>query len=119
MSVLEDLFGTGLIPKTDFPPESRYQSSSLRALTMPDGRTIAYLARRLVPAPERFATISVHRVKQGERIDRLAAALTGNPQQFWMLCDANGAIWPTDLEVPETPIRVTMPADMEAPETDS
>ena len=119
MSVLEDLFGAGLIPKTDFPPESRYQAAQLRAFTTPDGRTIAYLARRLVPASERFATISVHRVRQGERIDRIAGTLTSNPQQFWMLCDANGAIWPTELEQPETRIRVTMPADMDAPEIES
>jgi hypothetical protein len=119
MNVLENLFGAGLIPKIDFPPESRYQGSTLRAYTAPDGRSIAYLARRLVPAPESFATISVHRVAQGERIDRLAAALTGNAQQFWMLCDSNGAVWPTDLEVPETSVRVTMPAGLDVSGADS
>ena len=48
--------------------------------------------------------------------DRIAARLTGNPEQFWMLCDANGAIWPGELEQPEARIRQTLPADVPGPE---
>lgn len=115
MSLLEDLFGAGLIPRTDFPPQSRYNGSDVRALTMVDGRVIAYLARRFVPSPADFVTVSVYRVAEGDRLDRIAASLTGNPEQYWMLCDANGAIWPEELEVPEAAVRVTMPAGLGAP----
>jgi hypothetical protein len=113
---IEALFGAELLPKTDFPPESRYHGSAVRKLIGPDGAPIAFLARRLVPSPERFATLAVHRVAEGERLDRIAAKLTGNPEQFWMLCDANGSIWPDELEVPEARIRQTLPADVPGPE---
>lgn len=113
MSTLEDLFGAGLLPKTDFPPESRYHGSETRVIELGDGRVVAYLARRLVPSPDGFATVSVHRVQQGERLDRIAAGLTGNAEQFWMLCDANGAIWPAELERTESAVRVTRPVALD------
>lgn len=111
---IEALFGAGLLPKTDFPPESRYHGIAVRSLTGPDGVPTAYLARRFVPHPERFATISVHIVAQGERLDRNAARLTGDPERFWALCDANGAIWPAELEAEGAAIRVTLPVDVPA-----
>jgi hypothetical protein len=113
---IEALFGAGLLPKTDFPPESRYHGNKVRAMAGPDGEAVAFLARRLVPSPERFATLAVHRVVEGERLDRIAARLTGSPEQFWMLCDANGAIWADELEVPEARIRQTLPVDVPGPE---
>ncbi len=113
---IEALFGAGFLPKTDFPPQSRYHGSGVRLLARSDGTTVAYLARRLAPSPERFATLSVYRVGQQERLDNIAARLTGNAEQFWMLCDANGAIWPDELEAPETRIRQTLPADVPGPE---
>jgi hypothetical protein len=115
---IEALFSAGLLPKTDFPPESRYHGIGVRLLAAPDGTTIPYLARRWVPAPERFATLSIHRVTDGERLDRIAARLVGGAEQYWQLCDANGVIWPEDLEVPETGIRQTLPVDVPGPEGD-
>ena len=111
-NLLEAMFGAGLLPKTDFPPESRYHGIAVRLLPLPDGSSVAYLARRFAPAPERFATLSVHIVAQGDRLDRIAAQLTGDAEQFWSLCDANGAIWPEELEAAEARVRVTMPADL-------
>lgn len=113
---IEALFGADLLPKTDFPPESRYHGNAVRKLIGPDGTPIAFLARRLVPSPERFATLGVHRVAEGERLDLIAARLTGNPEQFWMLCDSNGAIWPDELEASEARIRQTLPVDVPGPE---
>jgi hypothetical protein len=109
---LEALFGAGLLPKTDFGPESRYHGSAVRALVQADGTTIAYLARRLVPSPERFATLSVHRVSDGERLDQATARLIGDSVQYWMLCDSNGAIWPQEMEGEDVRIRLTLPADV-------
>ncbi|MEA3043921.1 MAG: hypothetical protein QOH47_1759 [Sphingomonadales bacterium] len=109
---LEALFGAGLLPRTDFPPESRYHGSGVRVLSGPDGTPIAYLARRFAPSPVRFATLSVHVVREGDRLDRLAARLIGDPEQYWSLCDANGAVWPEELEAPEERIRVTLPIDV-------
>jgi hypothetical protein len=108
---LEALFGAGLLPKTDFPPGSRYHGSAIRTRPGPDGTPITYLARRFCPAPARFATLSVHRVPQGERLDQAAARLIGDPEQFWALCDANGVVWPQELEAEDARIRVTLPID--------
>lgn len=109
---LEALFGAGMLPKTDFPPESRYHGIGVRLLTAPDGTGTAFLARRFAPDPDRFATLSVHIVAQGERLDRTAARLIGDPEQYWSLCDSNGAIWPEALEADEARIRVTLPIDV-------
>jgi hypothetical protein len=113
---LSALFGAGVLPKTDFPPESRYHGSEVRSLTAPDGTGIVYLARRFVPEPERFRTLSVHVVAQGERLDLTAARLIGDPEQYWRLCDSNGTIWPEELEAPEAVVRITLPADVQGPE---
>ncbi|MGF6227952.1 hypothetical protein QFZ27_001907 [Inquilinus ginsengisoli] len=113
---IELLFGAGLLPKTDFPAESRYHGIGVRAITAADGTTTAYLARRVCPSPERFATLSVHRVQQGERLDQTTVKLVGDPEQFWRLCDANGAIWPQELEVEDARVRRTLPIDVPAPE---
>lgn len=111
-NMIEALFGAGLSPRTDFPTGSRYHGAAVCALQRPDGTTIVYLARRLAPAPDRFATLTVHRVTAGERLDRITARLVGDPEQFWQLCDANGAIWPDELEAPEASIRHTLPIDV-------
>ena len=113
---LEALFGAGLLPKTDFPPESRYHGAEVRTPTGADGAPVAYLARRFCPSPERFATLSVHRLPQGQRLDQTAAALIGDPEQFWVLCDANGAVWPEELEGEDVRVRLTLPVDVPKPE---
>jgi hypothetical protein len=114
-NLLETLFGAGLLPKTDFPPGSRYHGSAVRTRPGPDGAPVAYLARRFCPDPARFATLSIHRVGAGERLDQIAARLIGDPEQFWALCDANGAVWPQELEAEGRRVRVTLPIDVPAP----
>lgn len=109
---IEALFGAGLLPRTDFPAESRYHGVPVRTITAADGRTIAYLARRFAPDPARFATVSIHVVPEGQRLDHAAAQLIGDPERFWALCDANGAIWPEELEETGAHIRLTLPADV-------
>jgi hypothetical protein len=109
------LFDAGLLQKTAFPPESRYHGIAAKVLERPDGAPVAYLERRFVPAPERFATIGEHRVRQGERLDTLAAAQFADPEQFWRLCDANGVLRPEDLEVPDRRVRLTLPQDVPGP----
>jgi hypothetical protein len=93
-----------------FPPDSRYHGLDIAQWTGPDGQPVAYVRRRFVPAPERFATLSEHRVSQGDRLDNLAAKYLGDPQQFWRLCDANGLLRPDELvEVVGSTLRITLP----------
>src|SRR5688572_26671838 len=85
-----------------FGPTSRYHGLGTVTLQTPDGR-------RLVPPPERFQLLHEYEVAQGERLDLIAARQLGDPELFWRLCDANGAVRPAELEEPGRRIRVTLP----------
>jgi hypothetical protein len=109
---LQALISMGLLPPVTFPTDSRYHGSSTLSYTAPDGQTYTYLARRFVPQPgtPNFATVARHTVKQGDRLDLLAATYLGDPLMFWLICDANGSIRPDDLvATPGTVIKITMP----------
>lgn len=94
-----------------FPPTSRYHDVEVATLELPDGRRIAYLRRRFVPPAEAFAPLRDHVVRDGERLDHVAAIHLGDPEQFWRIADANGAIAPEQLtETPGRRIRITLPA---------
>ena len=49
------------------------------------------------PGAPNFATVARHSVRQGDRLDLIAARYLGDPLVFWIICDANGAIRPQDL----------------------
>ena len=94
-----------------FPPGSRYHDVEVATLTARDGRTIAYLRRRFVPPPESFALLREHVVRAGERLDQVAATEIGDPEQFWRVADANGAMAPEELtDAPGRRLRITLPA---------
>ncbi|MEA3335579.1 MAG: LysM domain-containing protein [Chloroflexota bacterium] len=95
---------------TAFPPTSRYHGIEVATMETSDGRTIAYVRRRFVPPPERFALLQEHTVQEGDRLDKLAAQYIGDPEQFWRLCDANGATRPDELtEENGRKLRITLP----------
>jgi len=94
-----------------FPPGSRYHDVEVATLDLPDGRRIAYIRRRFVPPAESFALLREHLVRSGERLDTVAALHLGDPEQFWRIADANGAIAPEQLtDVPGRRLRITLPA---------
>jgi hypothetical protein len=92
-----------------FPATSRYAGVETASHTGPDGRTVAYLRRRFLPPPERFALLQEHRVRQGERLDVITARYLGDPEQFWRVCDANAALSPAELEAEGRTVRITLP----------
>jgi hypothetical protein len=107
---LQALLQPNPLKTTLFPPNSRYHGIDIAALTAADGRPIAYLRRRIVPPPERFALLQEHTVTQGDRLDNIAANYLGDPEQFWRLCDANRAVRPEALtETPGRRLRITLP----------
>ena len=94
-----------------FPPTSRYYDVEVAHLEVGDGRTISYLRRRFIPAPEQHALLREHVVRQGERLDQIAATYLGDPEQFWRVADANGAIAAEDLTRDAgRALRITLPA---------
>lgn len=93
-----------------FPNTSRYSGIEPGTLEATDGRVIAYLRRRFLPPPERFALLHEHTVVEGDRLDNVTAQHLGDPEQFWRVCDANGAIRPDELtETVGRRIRITLP----------
>lgn len=80
-----------------FPPTSRYADIPIHSLFGDDGERVPYLGRRFVPAPERLALLRRHAVTEGERMDHIAALELGDPEAFWRICDANGAMRPEEL----------------------
>lgn len=109
---LQALIQLGVVPPVTFPTDSRYYGSRTLSYVAPNGQTITYLVRRFVPAPgaPNFATVARHTVRQGDRLDLIAAKYLGDPLMFWLICDANGAIRPNELvETPGTVLNITMP----------
>jgi hypothetical protein len=109
---LQQLIRMGAVPAVAFPTDSRYYNSGTLSYTAPNGQSFTYLARRIVPQPgaPNYTTVAQHTVKQGDRLDLLAAKYLGDPLIFWLICDANGAIRPNQLvETPGTILNITMP----------
>ena len=95
---------------SQFPPNSRYLNTQVATRQTTDGRTVIYLRRRFVPPPERFALLNEHFVVEGDRLDNITARYIGDPERFWQICDANGAMQPDKLtEEPGRALRVTLP----------
>lgn len=85
-----------------FEPGSRYRDIEEATITIvgPDGtaRQIAYLRRRFVPrASDGRAAATEHLVCEGERLDQITARYLGDPAQFHVLADDNGALHPDEL----------------------
>ncbi len=93
-----------------FPPTSRYFGIETTTIETRDGKSNAYLKRRFVPGPERFATLQEHVVVEGDRLDNITARYLGDAQQFWRVCDANRAMRPEELtEELGRRLRITLP----------
>lgn len=113
---LENLLQNAAAGPKPFPPNSRYNGLPLLTHTFADGRPVAYLARRFIPPPERFSTMGTHRVVEGDRLDNLAARYLGDPEQYWKLCDGNGALRPDELvEAIGRSLRITLPEGLGSP----
>jgi hypothetical protein len=109
---LQALLQRGVIAPVTFPADSRYYRFPTLSYTAPNGQTVTYLAPRVVPqpGPASYATVAQHTVKQGDRLDLLAATYLGDPLMFWLLCDANGAVRPDALtETAGAILNITMP----------
>jgi hypothetical protein len=104
-----------------FAENSRYRHVGTATGTLPDGRQVTYVRRRILPAPEDLATLAEHVVKRDDRLDKLAHQFLGDPELFWRICDANRVLRPDDLtdDPPETGlpriIRIALPEGVPAP----
>lgn len=58
------------------------------------GRNVRYKRTRFITDP---AVGGVHLVNDDERLDRLAFAAYGDVERWWLIADANAALWPGDV----------------------
>lgn len=75
--------------RDDVAPNSRYYAVALRSRTLADGTVVSFAGRRIIPATERYRPLDRHRCIGTDRIDGVAAAFFGDPEQYWRICDAN------------------------------
>ncbi|MDX3248700.1 LysM domain-containing protein [Streptomyces sp. ME18-1-4] len=98
-----------------FEPSSRYHAVPTTTRTLADGRTVTHLRRRFLPQPEELMVVGEHVVAAGERLDLIAARRYGDPEQSWLIADANRAMCPDELTVtPGRRLRITLPAEASA-----
>jgi hypothetical protein len=71
-------------------PNSRYYGLTIRERTNAAGVTENFVARRIIPATERYRALDRHRADGDERIENLSADYLGDPELYWRICDANG-----------------------------
>jgi hypothetical protein len=102
---LQALLGAGVVPSVSFPPTSRYATVGTATYARPAGPgheavPVAFLRRRLVPPPERFALLHEHTCVEGDRRDLLAASYLSDPELWWRTADANAVIDPATMTLP-------------------
>lgn len=71
---------------------------------------IRYLRRRFIPHGNHVIGPVRVTVREGERVDQVAARALGNASRWWVICDANDAMSPFDLlDEPGTALAIPTP----------
>lgn len=87
-----------------FTEKSRYKNTEQYAVNDQRGRTVQVVA---IPDPPQQKFRGYHLLKQGQRIDHLAAQYTGDETGFWRIAHANDAMLPdaiseqSEIAIPE------------------
>ena len=81
-----------------FDKDSRYVDLPTRERTEPDGRTVTYVRRRLIPAATSYLSAAPHGVTDSDRLDNITHRYLGLPTAFWQVADANSAMHPGELD---------------------
>ncbi len=97
MDPIQSFLQSNALTPPAFAPSSRYYGIATVKMTQSDGRTVVYVQRRFLPPTENFAPLQVITISAQVRLDNIAARYVGDSQQFWRLCDANGAMQPEAL----------------------
>lgn len=92
-----------------FPPNSRCADVAMLEYTSADGTVIRYLERRFLVDPDTLPELGTHEVREGDRLDLLAAKLLGDPELAWRIGDSNRVMHPADAEEPGVTLRITLP----------
>jgi hypothetical protein len=77
-----------------FVRKSRYVKAEIYAVIDARGRTVTVVA---APPPPDQAQLGIHLLKQGERLDLLAARYLNDPAGFWRIAEQNDVMLPEAL----------------------
>ena len=80
-----------------FAANSRYYGLPVLSITRADGTLVLYTARRVLPDPGTLTQIGTYVVGPADRLDRIAAAVFGDPQQAWRIADGTRVLDPDEL----------------------
>ncbi|MBK9124070.1 MAG: hypothetical protein IPM16_13275 [Chloroflexi bacterium] len=78
----------------NFGTKSRYAKADTLIVTDARGRSVAAVMPPDVPDPP---VLGYHVLRQGERIEYLAARYIGDPDGFWRICFLNNAMFAEQL----------------------
>lgn len=103
--------------------DGRYALLRRRLVSPPDdggtirspasGRKVRTVPPRVLPPGESIPAFTYHMVREGDRLDLLAARYLGDPLAFWRICDANDAMNPLELcRRPGRVLRIPGPLDL-------
>lgn len=97
-------------PVNPYPTGSRHAGLATATTTLPDGRVVAHLVRRIVAEPDDLTERGRHEVDDGERLDHIAAAEWGDPTAWWLLVEGQVADLPADVVAePGRRLRIVLP----------
>ena len=102
-----------------FDELSRYRGLALLTWTDASGRQIVYVDRRLIGQPETMAQVGSVEVRDGDRLDNIAATQLADARWWWRIADANRALNPADLTGSDalgTTLRITLPQGVPLPQ---
>lgn len=89
-----------------FDPKSRYAKAETYVVTDGRGRTVTVVAP---PSPPQQVQLGIHVLKQGERLDLLAATYLNDPACYWRIAEQNNVMLPealTETREIEIPVKV-------------
>jgi hypothetical protein len=87
-----------------FDSKSRYLKAEIYEVKDKRGRAVSVVA---TPTPPEQLLLGIHLLKQGERLDLLAAKYLGDPAGYWRMAEQNDVMLAEALtEAPEIQIPV-------------
>ncbi len=72
-----------------FDPKSRYVKAETYVVTDTRGRSVTLVAP---PPPPDQVLLGIHLLKQGERLDLLAAKYLNDPAGYWRIAEQNNVV---------------------------
>jgi hypothetical protein len=102
-----------------FDELSRYRGLPLLTCIDRNGRQVVYVERRFIPQPETMAEVGSVEVREGDRLDNIAAVQLADARWWWRIADANRALNPADLTSADAlgrKLRITLPQGVPLPQ---